>query len=159
MPRGGISNSSNVLFHGISVFKGIKLVVVDCANGAAYKSYPDCAAGTRARSGHYQHPDGMNINDVRRRASGTTAGRGAAPWRAHLSIALDGDADRIDLCLRAGEIVDGDHVMAALGLNLHAQGRLASQTVVGTVASNFGLELAMKKAGIQLMRTPVGIAI
>ncbi|MCE7976916.1 MAG: phosphoglucosamine mutase [Nitrospira sp. NTP1] len=75
---------------------------------------------------------------------------------AHIGIALDGDADRAIFVCEQGEIVDGDHVMAALGLDLHGQGRLASQTVVGTVMSNFGLELAMKKAGIQLMRTPVG---
>lgn len=75
---------------------------------------------------------------------------------ADLGIALDGDADRAIFVCEQGKVVDGDHVMAALGLDLFAQGQLANKTVVGTVMSNFGLELAMNKAGIQLARTPVG---
>jgi phosphoglucosamine mutase len=130
---------------------------VDCANGAAYKVAPAVLRELGAEIEVIANtPDGMNIND----------GCGAVhPERlqeivrrsgAHIGIALDGDADRAIFVCEQGKIVDGDHVMAALGLDLHAQGQLASQTVVGTVMSNFGLELAMKKAGIQLMRTPVG---
>jgi len=55
-----------------------------------------------------------------------------------------------------GNVINGDHIMAALGIDLHRQGRLAKQTVVGTVMSNFGLELALSKAGITLARTAVG---
>jgi phosphoglucosamine mutase len=75
---------------------------------------------------------------------------------AHIGIALDGDADRAMFVCEKGKVIDGDYIMAALGLDLHQQGRLAKQTLVGTVMSNFGLELALAKAGITLVRTTVG---
>ncbi|OYT21672.1 MAG: hypothetical protein CCU26_00990 [Nitrospira sp. UW-LDO-01] len=76
--------------------------------------------------------------------------------KADLGIALDGDADRAIFVCEQGTVIDGDHVMAALSLDLHHQGLLANRTLVGTVMSNFGLELSMAKAGIKLIRTPVG---
>lgn len=137
-------------------FQGMKLVV-DCANGAAYKVAPKVLRELGANVEVIGNkPDGMNIN----------AGCGAvhpeqlqeAVLRCHadIGIALDGDADRAIFVSEQGTVVDGDHVMAALGLDLHRHGLLAKQTMVGTVMSNFGLELAMSKAGITLVRTPVG---
>ena len=137
-------------------FQGIKLVV-DCANGAAYKVAPAVLRELGAEIEVIANtPDGMNINDHCGAVHPERLQEAVRRHGAHLGIALDGDADRAIFVCEQGQIVDGDHVMAALGLDLHGQGRLASQTVVGTVMSNFGLELAMKKAGIQLMRTPVG---
>lgn len=137
-------------------FQGIKLVV-DCANGAAYKVAPTVLRELGAEIEVIANsPDGMNINDTCGAVHPERLQEAVRRHGAHIGIALDGDADRAIFVCEQGEIVDGDHVMAALGLDLHAQGRLASQTVVGTVMSNFGLELAMKRAGIQLMRTPVG---
>ncbi|MDH5669420.1 MAG: phosphoglucosamine mutase [Nitrospira sp.] len=137
-------------------FQGMKLVV-DCANGAAYKVAPTVLRELGATVEVIGNtPNGMNIN----------AGCGAvhpeqlqeAVLRSHadIGIALDGDADRAIFVSEQGAVVDGDHIMAALGLDLHRQGLLARQTLVGTVMSNFGLELAMSKAGISLVRTPVG---
>ena len=137
-------------------FQGMKLVV-DCANGAAYKVAPAILRELGAKVEVIGNkPDGMNIN----------AGCGAVHpeqlqdsvlrCQADLGIALDGDADRAIFVCEQGTIVDGDHIMAALGLDLHRNGLLAKQTLVGTVMSNFGLELAMAKAGIKLVRTPVG---
>lgn len=137
-------------------FQGIKLVV-DCANGAAYKVAPTVLRELGAKIEVIGNkPDGMNIN----------AGCGALyPERlqqavkehgADLGIALDGDADRAIFVCEQGNVIDGDHVMAALGLDLHRQGLLSKRTMVGTVMSNFGLELAMKRAGINLIRTAVG---
>jgi phosphoglucosamine mutase len=137
-------------------FQGMKLVV-DCANGAAYKVAPAVLRELGAKVEVLcDKPDGMNIN----------AGCGAVhpeqlqdAVRSHgadLGIALDGDADRAIFVCEQGKIVDGDHVMAALALDLNARGGLAKRTVVGTVMSNFGLELAMGKAGLELLRTPVG---
>ncbi|MDR4473906.1 MAG: hypothetical protein MRJ92_15100 [Nitrospira sp.] len=135
-------------------FQGIKLVV-DCANGAAYKVAPTVLRELGAEIEVIaSSPDGMNINDKCGAVHPERLQEAVRRHGAHIGIALDGDADRAIFVCEQGEIVDGDHVMAALGLDLHAQGRLASQTVVGTVMSNFGLELAMKRAGIQLMRTP-----
>ncbi|MBX3345939.1 MAG: phosphoglucosamine mutase [Nitrospira sp.] len=137
-------------------FQGIKLVV-DCANGAAYKVAPTVLRELGAEIEVIaSSPDGMNINDKCGAVHPERLQEAVRRHGAHIGIALDGDADRAIFVCEQGEIVDGDHVMAALGLDLHAQGRLSSQTVVGTVMSNFGLELAMKRAGIQLMRTPVG---
>ena len=136
--------------------QGIRLVV-DCANGAAYKVAPAVLRELGAEI-HViaNNPDGMNINDRCGAVHPERLQEAVRRHGAHLGIALDGDADRAIFICEQGKIIDGDHVMAALGLDLHAQGQLACQTVVGTVMSNFGLELAMKKAGIQLMRTPVG---
>jgi phosphoglucosamine mutase len=137
-------------------FQGIKLVV-DCANGAAYKVAPTVLRELGATVQVIANkPDGMNIN----------AGCGAVHpellqeevlrHKADLGIALDGDADRAVFVCEQGKIIDGDHVMAALGLDLHRNGLLSKQTLVGTVMSNFGLELSMSKAGVKLIRTPVG---
>jgi phosphoglucosamine mutase len=136
--------------------QGIKLVV-DCANGAAYKVAPAVLRELGADIEVIANtPDGMNINDHCGAVHPERLQEAVRRNGAHIGIALDGDADRAIFVCEQGKIVDGDHVMAALGLDLHGQGRLAAQTVVGTVMSNFGLELAMRKAGIQLMRTPVG---
>ena len=136
--------------------QGIKLVV-DCANGAAYKVAPAVLRELGAEIVVIaNNPDGMNINDGCGAVHPERLQEAVRRNGAHIGIALDGDADRAIFVCEQGKIMDGDHVMAALGLDLHAQGQLACQTVVGTVMSNFGLELAMKKAGIQLMRTPVG---
>lgn len=137
-------------------FQGLKLVV-DCANGAAYKVAPTVLRELGAKVEVIgDKPDGMNIN----------AGCGAVhpeqlqdavrQHQADLGIALDGDADRAIFVCEQGIIIDGDHVMAALGLDMQQHGLLTKQTIVGTVMSNFGLELAMAKAGIKLVRTPVG---
>ena len=136
--------------------QGMKLVV-DCANGAAYKVAPAVLRELGAEIEVIANtPDGMNINDGCGAVHPERLQEAVRRHGAHLGIALDGDADRAIFVCEQGKIIDGDHVMAALGLYLHAQGQLACKTVVGTVMSNFGLELAMKKAGIQLMRTPVG---
>jgi phosphoglucosamine mutase len=137
-------------------FQGLKLVV-DCANGAAYKVAPTVLKELGASVEVIGNkPDGMNIN----------AGCGAVhpeqlqevvrQCKADIGIALDGDADRAMFVCEQGNILDGDHVMAALALDLQQYGLLAKQTLVGTVMSNFGLELSMAKAGIKLIRTPVG---
>jgi phosphoglucosamine mutase len=137
-------------------FQGIKLVV-DCANGAAYKVAPsvlrELGATIEIIGGK---PDGMNINDGCGAVHPEQLQETVRRSEADLGVALDGDADRAIFVCEHGKIVDGDHVMAALSLDLQAQRQLAKKTVVGTVMSNFGLELAMNKAGIQLMRTPVG---
>ncbi|GMV38895.1 MAG: phosphoglucosamine mutase [Myxococcales bacterium] len=135
---------------------GVK-VVVDCANGAAYKVAPlmlQELGATVVQLG--TSPNGTNIN----------AGNGALhPERmaetvravgAQLGIALDGDADRVILCDEKGTIVDGDHIMAVCAARMKAAGTLRHDTVVSTVMSNLGLEVAMRRLGIQLVRTAVG---
>jgi phosphoglucosamine mutase len=137
-------------------FQGVKLVV-DCANGAAYKVAPTVLRELGAKVEVIGNkPDGMNINAGCGAVHPEQLQEAVRRHKADIGIALDGDADRAIFVCEQGTIVDGDHVMAALGLDLHQNGLLAKQTLVGTVMSNFGLELAMAKAGIKLVRTPVG---
>lgn len=137
-------------------FQGVK-VVVDCANGAAYKVAPKVLRELGAKVEVIgDEPDGMNINAGCGAVHPELLQKAVREQGAHLGVALDGDADRAIFVCEQGRVVDGDHIMAMLALDLHRQGRLAKQTVVGTVMSNFGLELAMTKAGITLERTAVG---
>jgi phosphoglucosamine mutase len=137
-------------------FQGIKLVV-DCANGAAYKVAPMVLRELGATVEVIGNkPDGMNINAGCGAVHPELLQESVRRYKADLGIALDGDADRAVFVCEQGVVIDGDHVMAALGLDLHRNGFLAKQTLVGTVMSNFGLELSMSKAGVKLIRTPVG---
>ncbi|HXX75937.1 MAG TPA: phosphoglucosamine mutase [Nitrospiraceae bacterium] len=137
-------------------FQGITLVV-DCAHGAAYKVAPailrELGATVKVIG---NSPDGMNINAGCGAVHPELVQKAVLEHGAHVGIALDGDADRAMFVCEKGNVINGDHIMAALGIDLHRQGRLAKQTVVGTVMSNFGLELALSKAGITLARTAVG---
>src|SRR4029079_16173657 len=153
-------------FHGIKLghgalpkdldFQGIKLVV-DCANGAAYKVAPTVLRELGARVEVIGNkPDGMNINEGCGAVHPGLLQRAVKEFGAHIGIALDGDADRAIFVCEQGNVINGDHIMAALGLDLHRHGLLAKQTVVGTVMSNFGLELALNRSGITLLRTAVG---
>jgi phosphoglucosamine mutase len=76
--------------------------------------------------------------------------------KAHAGIALDGDADRVIFADEKGKVVDGDHIMAICALDMKARKQLRKNTVVATVMSNMGFEIAMKEAGIRLIRTQVG---
>ena len=137
-------------------FQGMKLVV-DCANGAAYKVAPTVLRELGAKVEVIGNkPDGMNINAGCGAVHPALLQQAVKEHSAHLGIALDGDADRAIFVCEEGKIVDGDHIMAALGLDLHRQGLLSKQTVVSTVMSNFGLELALTRAGVTLIRTAVG---
>lgn len=137
-------------------FQGIKLVV-DCANGAAYKVAPTVLKELGAKVEVIGNkPDGMNINAGCGAVHPEQLQEAVRRHQADIGIALDGDADRAIFVCEQGKLVDGDHVMAALGLDMHRQGLVAKDTIVGTVMSNFGLELALAKAGIKLVRTPVG---
>jgi len=137
-------------------FQGIKLVV-DCANGAAYKLAPKVLRELGAKVEVIGcEPNGMNINAGCGAVHPEQLQEAVHRHKADIGIALDGDADRAIFVCEQGTIVDGDHVMAALGLDLHQNGLLAKQTLVGTVMSNFGLEMCMAKAGVKLLRTPVG---
>ena len=137
-------------------FQGIRLVV-DCGHGAAYKVAPKVLRelGAKVEAIGVQ-PDGMNINASCGAVHTELLQKAVQEHGAQIGIALDGDADRAMFVCERGDVINGDHIMAALGLDLHRQGRLAKQTLVGTVMSNFGLELALSKAGIMLVRTTVG---
>jgi phosphoglucosamine mutase len=132
-------------------------VVVDCANGAAYKVAPQALweLGAEVISMGVE-PDGFNIN--RECGSTETAPlcRKVKEMRADIGIALDGDGDRVLIADERGHIVDGDQLLAVIAESWKADGRLAKPGIVATVMSNLGLERYLDKLGISLARTPVG---
>lgn len=137
-------------------FQGLR-VVVDCANGAAYKVAPKVLRELGATVWVIgDKPDGTNINAKCGAVDPQCLQEAVVEHEAHIGIAHDGDADRSVFVCEQGRVIDGDHAIAALALDLHQCGQLKRHTLVGTVMSNFGLELAMAKAGIKLVRTPVG---
>ena len=132
-------------------------VVVDSANGAAYKIGPRILIELGAEVlSLYDQPNGMNINQGCGSLHPEVICRAVIANRAHIGIAYDGDADRVILCDEKGAVVDGDAVMALCALHMLRQGRLRHNTLVATVMSNLGLERAMQGAGGRLVRAAVG---
>lgn len=134
---------------------GLK-IVIDCANGAAYKVGPRVLADLGAEIVPIGcSPNGRNIND----GCGSTAPdllQLTVPGvRAHVGLALDGDGDRLVMVDHLGRIVDGDQLLYVIARARKEDGTLKGP-VVGTVMSNLGLEIAMREAGIDFQRAPVG---
>ena len=136
--------------------EGLRLVA-DCAHGAAYKSTPCVLRELGAEvvvCG--DKPDGTNINQDCGSMHPEHLRQLVRQHKAHLGLAHDGDADRVIFCDERGRLIDGDDVLAIIGLERLAQGSLRGNTVVATVMSNAGLEAAIQQAGGRLLRTPVG---
>ena len=132
-------------------------VVVDCANGAAYKVVPEALweLGADVISIGVE-PDGFNINKDCGSTSPEALSRKVREMRADIGIALDGDADRVIITDERGHVVDGDQLLAVIAQSWKDDGRLAKPGIVATVMSNLGLERYLKEQGIELLRTPVG---
>ncbi|MDT8909688.1 phosphoglucosamine mutase [Amycolatopsis sp. PS_44_ISF1] len=135
---------------------GLKLVV-DCANGASAVAAPEAyrRAGAEVIALHAD-PDGININERCGSNHPELLRAAVVEHGADLGIAHDGDADRCVAVDAAGELVDGDQIMAVLALALAEGGELVKDTLVATVMSNLGLHLAMKANGITVVTTAVG---
>lgn len=132
-------------------------IVVDCAHGAAHRIAPNVLIELGAEVVAIGvSPDGHNINEGCGATDTKLLRERVRAEKADVGIALDGDADRCILVDETGEEVDGDHVLAILALAMMERGDLAGSTVVATVMSNFGLEVALRERGIALERTPVG---
>ena len=161
---GRVSDASSLLDAYIKQVKataraslaGLKLVL-DCANGATCAIAPDLFRdlGAEVVAIHVE-PDGININEncgsthpadmcARVRETGADAG-----------LAFDGDGDRVMMCDERGGIVDGDRMMAICALGMKTRGELTGDLVVATIMSNAGLEVALERAGIRMVRTDVG---
>jgi phosphoglucosamine mutase len=135
---------------------GLK-VVVDCANGAAYKAAPEALWELGAEVIPVgTSPNGLNINDGCGSTAPDLAARTVVERGAHVGICLDGDADRVILIDEAGRILDGDQIMGLFATRWAAADRLASRTLVASVMSNLGLERHLARHGIALERAPVG---
>jgi phosphoglucosamine mutase len=132
-------------------------VVVDCAHGAASGLAPEllrrAGADVIAISAE---PDGLNINEGCGSTNLATLAAAVLETGADAGIAHDGDADRCLAIDAAGQVIDGDQILAVLAIALKADGRLAGDTVVATVMSNLGFRHAMRAADIEVVETPVG---
>ncbi|MBA6434033.1 MULTISPECIES: phosphoglucosamine mutase [Streptomyces] len=135
---------------------GLK-VVIDGAHGAAARVSPEAFARAGAEVVTIgTDPDGLNINDGYGSTHLARLQASVVEHRADLGIAHDGDADRCLAVDAAGREVDGDQILAVLALAMREAGRLRGDTVVGTVMSNLGFKLAMKREGVELVQTAVG---
>jgi len=137
-------------------FDGMR-IVIDCANGAAYKVAPAALweLGAEVFSMAVE-PDGFNINDDCGSTAPEALARKVREMRADIGIALDGDADRVAIVDEKGHLVDGDQLLAVVAESWKEDRRLAKPTVVATVMSNLGLERHLAGLGLTLARTPVG---
>ena len=132
-------------------------VVIDCANGAAYKVAPVALWELGAEVFTIGvEPDGFNINDKVGSTAPDALRAKVKEMRADIGIALDGDADRVIIVDEHGEVVDGDQLMAVIAQSWHARGNLRGNGLVATVMSNLGLERYLTTLGLGLERTAVG---
>jgi phosphoglucosamine mutase len=132
-------------------------IVLDCANGAAYRTAPEVLWELGAEViAMGVEPNGFNINLDCGSTRPEAAARKVLDTRADLGICLDGDADRVVLIDEQGHVADGDQFMALIATRWAREGRLAGDTLVATVMSNLGLERHLEGHGIALKRTPVG---
>ena len=141
--------------------RGLRLdglrIVIDCANGAAYRVAPTALWELGAeviRIGC--DPDGININEGCGSTRPEALCNAVTRHRADIGIALDGDADRVLIADEKGRLIDGDQILALIARSWVKQGRLAGRQIVATVMSNMGLERFLSEQGLELIRTAVG---
>ena len=147
--------------HALASLEGRRLdgmkVVVDCANGAAYRTSPRALGEAGAEVvAINDHPDGMNINVASGSTEPARLAEAVVRLGADAGLAHDGDADRVLAVDASGRLVDGDAIIAILARELAEAGRLPGNRVVTTVMANLGFRLAMAAAGIDVEETAVG---
>jgi phosphoglucosamine mutase len=136
--------------------RGLK-VVIDCANGAAYRVAPEVLWELGAEVIPVGvAPNGRNINEGCGSTNPTAAAETVIAHGADMGICLDGDADRVMILDETGKVADGDQIMALMAARWAAEGRLNHGTLVATVMSNLGLERFLEGQGLHLERTAVG---
>ena len=135
--------------------KGIK-IVIDCANGAGYKSGPKLLSSLGAKVISIgTKPNGLNINNKCGSTFPYKIQKAVKKHKAKLGISLDGDADRIIMCDEKGKIIDGDQIIATLAKRWKNK-KMLRGGVIGTLMSNYGLEQFLKKEKIKFLRSNVG---
>jgi len=139
-----------------TLFDGMRLVI-DCGNGAAYRLGPELFRRLGADvTVLCAEPDGRNINLNCGALHVENLRRAVCAQGANAGVAFDGDADRAIFVAGSGRIVDGDGVLLTAARALQSRGQLPGGAVVATVMSNLGLEKALEREGIRMIRTPVG---
>ncbi len=137
-------------------FKGLK-VAVDCGNGAVYKAAPELLneLGAQVYVIH-NDPNGININVNCGSTKPEEIQKLVLETGADIGLSFDGDADRLIASDENGNIVDGDHVLAICGISMKEKGNLKSNTVIGTVMTNMGLDICLGEKDINIIKTNVG---
>ena len=136
--------------------KGLR-VILDCANGAAYNTAPHILSELGAEVVVLNdRPDGLNINLDCGALHPEKMMEIVKKEKAHIGIALDGDADRVIVCDEKGRSVDGDHIIAICAINMKEKGTLKKNSVVVTIMANKGFDIAMAKERIKVVKTKVG---
>ncbi|KAF5048669.1 phosphoglucosamine mutase [Sedimentibacter saalensis] len=137
-------------------FKGLK-VAVDCGNGAVYKAAPELLneLGAQVYVIH-NDPNGININVNCGSTKPEEIQKLVLETGADIGLSFDGDADRLIAADENGNIVDGDHVLAICGISMKEKGNLKSNTVIGTVMTNMGLDICLGEKDINIIKTNVG---
>ena len=154
--RGRYVEYAKTTFPAGRTLDGLK-VVVDCANGAAYRAAPDVLWELGAEVIPLGvTPNGHNINDGVGSTHPGACAKAVLEHGAHMGISLDGDADRVMIIDEKGRVADGDQIMALLAGRWAEQGRLRGGALVATVMSNLGLERFLTGRGLRLERTAVG---
>jgi len=144
---------------GVSTDLSRLRVAVDCANGAAAAEAPELFRALKVDA-TFSHasPNGENINENCGALHPEVVARlvAGSPGKFDLGVTFDGDADRALFCDAQGRVVNGDAVLLLAAREMHARGALANATVVATTMSNMGLELALRRSGIRMLRANVG---
>ncbi len=154
--RGRYVEYAKTTFPVLGGLSGLK-VVVDCANGAAYRAAPEVLWELGAEVIPVGvSPDGFNINQECGSTYTQTAAEAVVQHGADMGICLDGDADRVMIIDENGQVADGDQIMALMASRWAANGTLKGGTLVATVMSNLGLERYLQDQGLTLHRTAVG---
>lgn len=154
--RGRYIEYAKTTFPGRKRLDGLR-IVIDCANGAAYRTAPAVLWELGAEVIPIGvEPDGFNINAECGSTHPQAAARKVRESRADIGICLDGDADRVILIDETGHIIDGDQIMGLIASHWARDGRLQGNALVATVMSNLGLERFLESKGIGLERTAVG---
>ena len=137
-------------------FTGLK-VAVDCGNGAVYKAAPELLNELGAQV-YVMHndPNGININVNCGSTNTSEIEKLVLETGADVGLSFDGDADRLIAADENGNIVDGDHILAICGMHMKEKGKLKSNTVVGTVMTNMGLDVCLKENNIEIVKTKFG---
>jgi phosphoglucosamine mutase len=141
-----------------SDLSGLRMLV-DCANGAATAEAPELFRNMRIQATFiHVTPDGKNINEGCGALHPETLGKTVAEsgGKFDLGVTFDGDADRALFCDAQGRVVNGDGALLLTARDLHARGKLTTSTVVATTMSNMGVEIALKRSGIGMLRANVG---
>ena len=159
--RRGTDAVSRYVEHLRRAFPTLRLdgvtIVVDGANGATAEAGPRMFTELGATVIPLFHePDGVNINDGCGAVHPEAMAAAVARHGADVGVAFDGDGDRLIMAGHDGSVLDGDRILYLCAAHLKARGELPGDTVVGTVMTNFGFELALRDLGVTLERTPVG---